>query len=150
MSELRELYQEMIIDHNRRPRNFQKLDGASCSLEGYNPLCGDRIILDLHVEDDVITDVGFQGAGCAISRAAASMMTESIKGKSKPEVEEIFNAFHQMIVRGPGSDFDADKLGDLQILSGVSEFPTRVKCVMLSWHTLRSALQGRGESVSTE
>ena len=98
----------------------------------------------------MISDVGFQGSGCAILTASASMMTESVKGKSKAEVEEIFNAFHQMIVRGSGADFDSDKLGDLQILSGISELPTRVKCVILSWHTLRAALRGQGELVSTE
>lgn len=150
MSELRELYQEMILDHNRNPRNFRKLDGASCSLEGYNPLCGDKVVLFLKLEEDVIADVAFQGSGCAISRASASMMTQSIKGKSKAEAEEIFHEFHRMLTRGPGAEFDSDKLGDLEILSGVAQFPTRVKCAILSWHTLRAALREQRESVSTE
>lgn len=150
MSTLRELYQEMVIDHNRNPRNFRRLEGASCSSEGYNPLCGDRIILGLNVEDGVITDVGFQGSGCAISTASASMMTESVKGKSRAEAEEIFDAVHHMLTRGLGADFQSEKLGDLEILSGVAAFPTRIKCAMLSWHTLRAALREQSESVSTE
>lgn len=150
MSELRELYQEVIMDHNKRPRNFRKLHGATCSLEGYNPLCGDRITLYLDLEDDVIRDVAFEGAGCAISKASASMMTETVKGKSRAEAEEIFDAFHQMITHGPDGEYDAEKLGDLELLSGVSEFPTRVKCAVLSWHTLRAALAGQRKAVSTE
>ena len=152
MSYLQDLYQEMVMDHNSRPRNFRKLDDADRSLEGYNPLCGDRFTLYLKVDDGVISDIGFQGSGCAISRASTSMMTESVKGKSRAEAGEIFEAFHQMITRDPGLDFDDpdDKLGDLEILSGVSEFPVRVKCAVLSWHTLQAALEGREEPVSTE
>jgi nitrogen fixation NifU-like protein len=152
VSYLQDLYQEMVMDHNSRPRNFRKLDDADRSLEGYNPLCGDRFTLYLKVDDGVISDIGFQGSGCAISRASTSMMTESVKGKSRAEAGEIFEAFHQMITRDPGLDFDDpdDKLGDLEILSGVSEFPVRVKCAVLSWHTLQAALEGREESVSTE
>ena len=151
MSELEDLYQEMVIDHNSRPRNFRKPEGANRSVEGYNPLCGDRLTIYLKVEGDVIADIGFQGSGCAISRASSSMMTEGVKGKSVAEVEEIFDLFHQMITRDPGSDFDPDeKLGDLEILSGVSQFPVRVKCAILSWHTLRAALEGHEEPVSTE
>jgi nitrogen fixation NifU-like protein len=152
VSYLQDLYQEMVMDHNSRPRNFRKLDDADRSLEGYNPLCGDRFTLYLKVDDGVISDIGFQGSGCAISRASTSMMTESVKGKSRAEAEEIFEAFHQMITRDPGLDFDDpdDKLGDLEILSGVSEFPVRVKCAVLSWHTLQAALEGREEPVSTE
>lgn len=151
MSDLEELYQEIVIDHNNRPRNFRKIEGANRSLEGYNPLCGDRITLYLNVQDDRIADIGFQGSGCAISRASASMMTESLKGKGRKEVQEIFDAFHQMITRAPGSDFDADEsLGDLEVLSGVSEYPVRVKCAVLSWHTLLAALEGRDDAVSTE
>ena len=150
MSELQELYQDMVIDHNNRPRNYRKLEGASRTVEGYNPLCGDKIILYVRLEDDLIADIGFQGSGCAISRASSSMMTEGVKGKSKAEAKEIFDAFHQMITRGPGMDFDIERVGDLGILSGVSEFPARVKCATLSWHTLHSALEGREEPVSTE
>ena len=151
MSELEELYQDIIIDHNSRPRNFRKLEGSTRSVEGYNPLCGDRFTVYLKVEDDLIADIGFQGSGCAISKASASLMTESVMGKSKAEAEEIFNAFRQMITREPGSDFDPDEiLGDLEILSGVSEFPVRIKCATLSWHTLNAALEGQDDSISTE
>ena len=150
MSELQELYQDMVIDHNNRPRNYRKLEGANRTVEGYNPLCGDRIILYVKLEDELIADIGFQGSGCAISRASSSMMTEGVKGKSKAEAKEIFDAFHQMITRGPDMDFDSEKVGDLEILSGVSEFPARVKCATLSWHTLHSALEGREEPISTE
>ena len=150
MSDLRELYQDMVIDHNNRPRNFRKLEGANRSAEGYNPLCGDKLNLYLTVEGDLITDVGFQGSGCAISKASASMMTEAVKGRTKTEAEKTFKAFREMLLREPGSDFDAEQLGDLEILSGVSEFPARVKCAILSWHTLRSALEERTETASTE
>lgn len=150
MSDLQELYQDMVIDHNNRPRNFRKPEGANRSAEGYNPLCGDKLNLYLTVEGDLITDVGFQGSGCAISKASASMMTEAVKGRSKAEAEEIFRAFREMLLREPGSDFDAELLGDLEILSGVSEFPARVKCATLSWHTLRSALEGQVSMVTTE
>ncbi len=150
MSDLKELYQEVIMDHNRRPRNFRALDGASCSLEGFNPLCGDRITLDLKVEDDTITDVGFQGSGCAISKASASLMTESIKGKKVAEAEEIFESFHDMLTKDDKSNVDEDKLGDLAVFSGVAQFPTRIKCAILAWHTLHGALKGQKEAISTE
>ncbi len=150
MSDLQELYQDMVIDHNNRPRNFRKLEGANREVDGYNPLCGDRITLYVNLDGDRIADVGFQGSGCAISRASASMMTESVKGKDVAEAQKIFEAFRRMITRGPDEDFDADVVGDLEILSGVSEFPARVKCATLSWHTLRSALEGEDEAVSTE
>lgn len=150
MSDLRELYQETVMDHNRSPRNFRRLEGAYCSTEGYNPLCGDRILLDVKLEDGIVADIGFQGSGCAISRASASMMTESVKGKTHEEAEALFEAFHQMITRGPEGSYDPEKLGDLEVLSGVAEYPVRVKCVMLGWHTLRGALQGQQETVSTE
>ncbi len=150
MSDLRELYQEVIMDHNRRPRNFRALDGASCSLEGFNPLCGDRITLDLKVEDDTITDIGFLGSGCAISKASASLMTETLKGKKVAEAEDIFESFHDMLTKDDKSDLDEDKLGDLSVLAGVAQFPTRIKCAVLAWHTLRAALRGQREAVSTE
>ena len=151
MSDLQELYQDMVLDHSSRPRNYRKLEGEHHSLEGYNPLCGDKYTVYVKVDDGVITDIGFQGSGCAISKASTSMMTEGVKGKSKEEVQEIFDLFHRMITRNPEATFEPDeKLGDLEILSGVVEFPVRVKCAVLSWHTLQAALEGRNGAVSTE
>ncbi len=150
MSDLSELYQETVMDHNRRPRNFRKLQEATCSLEGYNPLCGDKVILAVKLDDEVIADIGFQGSGCAISQASASMMTESVKGKTREEAQELFEAFHEMITRGPEGDYDPEKLGDLEVLSAVAKYPVRVKCVMLGWHTLQGALRGQQETVATE
>ncbi len=150
MSELNELYQEILLEHNSKPRNFKKLEDATQSAEGFNPLCGDQISLDLQIaDDDTIADVGFQGVGCAISRASASMMTQSIKGKSKEEAQKIFDAFHQMMT-DPDTDLDLETLGDLESLSGVVAFPTRIKCAILAWHTMRAALEGRQEAVSLE
>ena len=150
MVELEDLYQDIVMDHNSKPRNFRKLEGANRSVDGYNPICGDRITLYLKLQDDVISDIGFQGSGCAISKASASMMTQSVKGKSAAEAIEIFDAFHLMVTREPGTHFSSDELDDLEALSGISEFPARVKCATLSWHTLRSALDRREETVSTE
>lgn len=150
MSDISELYQEVVMDHTRRPRNFRKLDGANRMSEGFNPFCGDRVSILLKLEGDRIDDVAFQGAGCAISTSSASMLTEAVKGKTFKEVQELFDAVHDMLTREPGSSFDADKLGDLEILSGVSGFPTRVKCASLSWHTLLAALKGKQEAVTTE
>lgn len=150
MSELRELYQEMVLDHNSRPRNFKKVEGATHQSEGYNPLCGDRITLYLKMRGDIIEDLGFQGTGCAISRASASMMTQSVKGKTIEQAEEIFGAFHKMVTRDVGEPYDSDDLGDLEVLSGVAEFPSRVKCASLSWHTLNAALEGKAQKISTE
>ena len=150
MSDLQDLYQDIVIDHNSRPRNFRKLEEANRSLEGYNPLCGDRYTLYLKVDGDTISDIGFQGSGCAISKASVSMMTDAVKGKRTDEAEELFDAFHQMLTRAPGADFDPDAVGDLEALSGVNEFPVRVKCAVLSWHTLRAALEGGEDAVSTE
>ena len=154
MYDLEDLYQEVVMDHNRRPRNFKKLENAQRSAEGFNPLCGDQISLYLNVDDDgVIEDIGFVGAGCAISKATASMMTEAVKGKKVEQAEEIFNAFRHMLTRAPEEEYDYELLGDLEILQGVSRFPTRIKCATLSWHTLNSALNGKQaarQSVSTE
>jgi nitrogen fixation NifU-like protein len=155
MSELEELYQDMIMEHNRKPRNFRLLDGADRSAEGFNPFCGDTITIYLALDGDQVADIGFQGSGCAISRASASMLTESVKGKSLAEAERIFDAFHEMLTRGPVDEAehehdDDDTLGDLVMLSGVSAFPTRVKCATLSWNTLKAALQGNKEMVRTE
>ncbi len=149
MSGLSDLYQEILLEHNSKPRNFRKVDDASTTAEGYNPLCGDQITLYLKVVDDVVEDVGFQGVGCAISRASASMMTQSIKGKSLDEATGIFDAFHSMIIH-PDEEPDYDALGDLETLAGVNEYPTRIKCAILAWHTMRSALQDGGNMVTTE
>lgn len=138
MSELNDLYQEVILDHNRRPRNFRAIDPATATQEGYNPLCGDRLTLYLSLADGRITDVAFQGSGCAISKASASLMTEAVKGKTVEEARALFEQFHQMITSPPGSPLP--ELGKLAVLSGVRDFPTRVKCAGLAWHTLKAAV----------
>jgi len=147
MSDLSELYQEVILDHNKRPRNYRVLEAPSHRAEGYNPLCGDRLSLFLSVEGDVITDVGFQGSGCAISKASASLMTDALKGRPVSEARELFDRFHRMVTTPP--DQPVEDLGKLSVLSGVREFPVRVKCASLAWHTLKAALQ-REPSASTE
>ncbi len=149
MSNLYDLYQEILLEHNNKPRNFRKLEDANRQADGYNPLCGDQITLYLKVEDDVITDVGFQGVGCAISRASASMLTQSVKGQTIARAEEIFGGFHALIT-DPDAAVDYDMLGDLEMLSGVSSFPTRIKCAVLAWHTLNAAIEGKEDSVTTE
>lgn len=147
MTDLRHLYEEVILDHNRRPRNFQyKPADANRHAHGYNPLCGDEFTVNLRVEDGVIKDVGFEGAGCAISTASASLMTESIKGKSIEEAERLFNGIHDLLTQ-QGS---AETLGKLQVLSGVREYPSRVKCATLAWHTLHAALKNAATTVTTE
>jgi nitrogen fixation protein NifU and related proteins len=150
MSDLRELYQELIIDHSKRPRNFRVLEGANRKSDGYNPLCGDKVTVFLELEGDRVKDIGFQGAGCAISTASASVMTESIKGKTLPQAEALFEVFHDLLTGKPPAAGTAPELGKLAAFSGVSEFPVRVKCATLAWHTLHAALQGKGETVSTE
>lgn len=147
MSELSELYQEVILDHNRRPRNFRALAGASHSAEGYNPLCGDRLTLYLDVQADVITDAAFEGAGCAISKASASMMTDAIKGRTVAEARALFDRFHRMVTTPPGEA--VEDLGKLSAFGGVREFPVRVKCASLAWHTMKAALE-RQQQTSTE
>jgi nitrogen fixation NifU-like protein len=149
MSDLRELYQEMILDHGRRPRNFGELPQANRHAEGYNPLCGDKASVFLSVDGDVVKDARFQGKGCSISTASASMMTEAVKGKTLAEIEALFARFHGLVTGGtpaPGGP----ELGKLAVFSGVSEFPVRVKCASLPWHTLKAALDGSQASVSTE
>jgi nitrogen fixation NifU-like protein len=138
MSDLTDLYQEVILDHNRRPRNFRVIDAASAVQEGFNPLCGDRLTLFVRMDGDVIADVAFQGSGCAISKASASLMTEALKGKTRDEAQALFDRFHHLIT----SDLSApaEDLGKLSALGGVREFPTRVKCASLAWHTLKAAL----------
>jgi nitrogen fixation protein NifU and related proteins len=152
VSDLRELYQELILDHTKKPRNFGELPGANRRAEGYNPLCGDRATVFVRLEGDKVADVRFQGAGCAISTASASMMTESIKGKTRAEAEKLFDRFHQLITSDPtrAAQNAAPELGKLAVFSGVCEFPVRVKCASLAWHTLKAALAGEDTSVSTE
>ncbi len=137
MHDLDDLYQEVIMDHNRRPRNFRRPEDANRKVEGFNPLCGDQLTLYLVVKDDLISDVGFQAVGCAISKASASMLTESVKGISVGDAEKVFAEFRSMITQ---EDFDPDVLGDAELLQGVSRYPARIKCATLSWHALNSAL----------
>ena len=149
MTGISDLYQEILLDHNSKPRNFRMPEDATHSVDGHNPLCGDKITLYLTVADGVITDAGFQGSGCAISKASASMLTQSVKGQSSARALEIFKAFHQMMTE-PDAELDYDTLGDLESLSGVIEFPTRIKCAVLAWHAMRSALEGQGAAVTSE
>ena len=148
MADLRDLYQEVILEHSKAPRNYRDLPSANHKAEGYNPLCGDHFLLYVDVEGDTIRDVAFQGSGCAISKASASMMTQSVKGKSKQEAEKLFSEFHKLVT-GQANGNHAD-LGKLEAFSGVSEFPVRVKCASLAWHTLHAALEGKQDAVSTE
>lgn len=150
MTDLRELYQEVILEHNKSPRNFRLLPDATHKAEGYNPLCGDRLTLCLRVEGDRIQDVCFQGSGCAISKASASLMTTCVKGKTKAEAAALFEKFHRMLSGKDPSEKDKEFLGKLAVFSGVSEFPVRVKCATLPWHTLKAGLDGKAEKVSTE
>jgi nitrogen fixation NifU-like protein len=149
MSDLRELYQQVILDHNKNPRNFREMDDATSRVDGYNPLCGDHYTIFLKTEGETIAEVSFTGSGCAISKASASVMSSTVKGKSKTEAERLFETFHRLVT-GDASGLSASDLGRLAAFSGVSEFPARVKCATLAWHTLRSALEGRDEKVSTE
>jgi nitrogen fixation protein NifU and related proteins len=149
MSELSELYQQVILDHNKKPRNFHKLESANRSAEGYNPLCGDQLHVYLQLEDDTVKDISFEGSGCAISKASASMMTQSIKGKSRHEAETLFEEFHGMVMGEFDEESSPNNLGRLTIFSGVRDFPARIKCASLSWHTMRAALDGE-PTVTTE
>lgn len=149
MSELRELYQQVILDHHRKPRNFRALESANRTAEGDNPLCGDRITVSLRVEDGVIKDAAFQGEGCAISRASASIMTGSVIGKPETEAEALFRRVRAMLTGEVNGDAARD-LGKLAVFAGVREFPSRIKCATLAWHTLDAALRGAAEPVSTE
>jgi nitrogen fixation NifU-like protein len=150
VSDLRNLYQQIILDHNRSPRNFRKLDDANRVVEGSNPLCGDRLTLYLLLEDDVIRDIGFQGSGCAISQASASLMTAAVKGKPREEAERLFRAFHSMLTTPHAMPNADESLGKLAAFGGVRQFPARVKCANLPWHTLHAALEGETSPVSTE
>jgi nitrogen fixation NifU-like protein len=147
MSDLSELYQEVILDHNKRPRNFGQLENASHKAEGYNPLCGDRLNLFLRLEGERIADIGFVGSGCAISKASASLMTDSLKGMTIADARALFERFHAMVTTPP--DQPVEDLGKLSVLAGVREFPVRVKCASLAWHTLKAALE-KSDRASSE
>jgi nitrogen fixation protein NifU and related proteins len=147
MSDLSELYQEVILDHNRRPRNFRRIEHPNRQAEGYNPLCGDRLTVTLSLDGDRIADVAFEGSGCAISKASASLMTDRLKGCTVSEAEALFTRFHQMVTTPP--DREVEDLGKLSALAGVREFPVRVKCASLAWHTLKAALDNT-QRVTTE
>src|ERR1700745_636021 len=139
MSELSELYQQVILDHNKKPRNFQKLENANHVAEGFNPLCGDHLTVYLNLDGDTVKEIAFEGSGCAISKAAASMMTQAVRGKEKAEPERLFNEFHQMVMGELNEEDDENELGNLKIFAGVKEFPVRVKCATLPWPTLHAA-----------
>jgi len=148
MSDLRELYQDVILEHSKAPRNYRELPLANHKAEGYNPLCGDHFTLYVDLDGDRVRDISFQGSGCAISKASASMLTQMVKGKTKAEAQELFDKFLQL-VKGEGNGNQAE-LGKLAVFSGVCEFPVRVKCATLVWHTLQAALEGKQQAVSTE
>lgn len=149
-AELRDLYQEVVIDHSKQPRNFRKLEGATRTAEGFNPLCGDQLTLYVKLAHGVIEDIAFQGVGCAISKASASLMTAALKGKKQEEALALFGRVHAMLTEGPNGEVKLEEVGKLAALSGVWQFPVRVKCATLAWHTLRSALEARGARASTE
>ncbi len=149
MSELNDLYQETILEHNKNPRNFREIEGADNEADGRNPLCGDALRVYVKMDGDTVADVAFKGSGCAISKASASMMTQAVRGKTKEEAEKIFDEFHKMVTGELDIETDENDLGKLKIFAGVLEFPARVKCASLSWHTLNAALHGE-EEVSTE
>lgn len=150
MSDLSELYQQVILDHNEMPRNFKKLEGANRTADGYNPFCGDQISVYLQLEDGVIRNIGFQGSGCAISKASASVMTASVKGKTTVEAKILFDRFHEMVTGELDIRLDPHDLGKLVVFAGVREFPARVKCATLAWHTLRDALDGNRGTATME
>ena len=147
MSDLQDLYQELVIDHSKRPRNFRKMEDSTAHADGYNPLCGDKVSIYLKMDGDRVVDVSFIGAGCAISTSSASLLTEALKGKTRGEADAIFESVHKLVTEGPtGAE---SKLGKLAVFSGVSKYPARVKCASLAWHTMRAALHG-DQGVSTE
>jgi nitrogen fixation NifU-like protein len=150
MADLRDLYQEIILEHSKQPRNYRELGDANHKAEGYNPLCGDHFTVYLKMDGEKIQDVSFQGSGCAISKASASMMTQSVKGKTLAEAEKIFEQFHKLVTGAAERNGSEEELGKLAVFSGVSEFPVRVKCATLAWHTLNAALEGKQETISTE
>ena len=151
MSELRDLYQDVILEHSKAPRNYREQPAADHKAEGFNPLCGDHFTIFVKLDGDKIQDISFQGSGCAISKASASMMTQTLKGKTKAEAEQLFTRFHDLVTGQAENGADAQaELGKLEVFSGVSEFPVRVKCATLAWHTLNAALEGKQESITTE
>jgi nitrogen fixation NifU-like protein len=150
MQDLRELYQEIILDHNKNPRNFHKLENADLVVDGHNPLCGDHYTLYLKIQGDEVKNISFEGAGCAISKASASLMCSICQGKKSGEIEKLFNLFHKMVTGELNVNDHLDELGKLAAFAGVAEYPVRVKCAILPWHTLNSALRGGGRSVTTE
>lgn len=147
--DLQSLYHEIIVDHNRRPRNFRRIENPTRMSEGHNPLCGDKLKLYLELEDGVIRDVAFEGSGCAISMASASLLTERLKGRTEAEAEELFDEMHRLLTSDTDEEADTEKLGKLASLGGVRAYPSRVKCASLSWHTLHAALEGE-DLVTTE
>lgn len=149
MSELSDLYQEVILDHNKSPRNYRKCETCNHDAEGYNPLCGDHIFVYIDLQGDTIKDISFQGSGCAISKSSASLMTSMLKGKTKQQAEDMFNKFHEVVTSKIGSEQDLSDLGKLAVFSGVRDYPSRVKCASLAWHTMMSALKEE-KSASTE
>ena len=150
MSDLKALYQEVILDHNKNPRNFKKLEDADCSVEGYNPLCGDHYTIFLKLDGEVISEIAFQGYGCAISKASASVMSTVLKGKTREEAEALFEKFHHLVRGEMKNETGIDELGKLAAFSGISEFPARVKCAILPWHSMKNAIEKNRETVSTE
>jgi nitrogen fixation NifU-like protein len=150
MSDLSQLYQEVILDHNKSPRNYRKCDSCNHQSEGYNPLCGDHLWVYIDLENDKIKDISFQGNGCAISKSSASLMTSILKGKTKKEAEELFNVFHQVVTSKIGDEIDLSGLGKLAVFSGVRDYPARVKCASLAWHTMLNALKEKENLTTTE
>jgi nitrogen fixation protein NifU and related proteins len=150
MADLRDLYQEVILDHHKKPRNFHKIEHANRQADGLNPLCGDRLSVYIQIENGIVKDISFMGAGCAISTASASMMTESLKGRTEAEAKAIFECFQRMLTNHTNAQPDPVDLGKLSVFSGVREYPVRVKCATLAWHTLRAALEGHTGTVATE
>lgn len=151
MPDLRELYQELILEHSKAPRNYRAMMDADCKAEGFNPLCGDHFTIYIQTKGDSIEDIAFQGSGCAISKASASMMTQSVKGKTKEEAKQLFERFHRTVTgEGNSGNRANEDLGKLSVFAGVAEFPARVKCATLAWHTLEAALEGAQEPISTE
>ncbi len=149
MADLRELYQELILEHSKNPRNYRALDNPDRKVEGFNPLCGDHFTVYMKLDGEVIKDISFEGSGCAISKSSASVMTQTLKGKTRAQAEALFEKFHDLVTGKPRNG-DREELGKLAVFSGVSEFPVRVKCATLAWHALHTALEGKDESVSTE
>jgi len=150
MSELKALYQEVILDHNKNPRNFKRIEDADCSVDGYNPLCGDHYTIFLKMDGEIISEIAFVGSGCAISKGSASVMRTILKGKTRTEAEQLFEKFHHLVRGEIKNDADIDQMGKLAAFAGVSEFPARVKCAILPWHTMKNAVEKRKETVSTE